>query len=148
MLSPADTPRASSAQIIADAIAELYAQQQVVSRETLVLATGLKMTVIDDHVSRMVDDGKLRRVRAGVFVPVAPMPEPRPVSVTGTSDGMTIVELGDQVLKLWPREVRQLATFLAGHAVQFASIQAGHEIGVLSSEVMTRLKKLETRTPP
>ena len=130
-------------QVIADAIADLYAQQQVVTRETLVHATGLKLSVIDDHVGRMVDDGKLHRVRAGVFVPVVPEPEPRAITVTDSPDGRTIVEIGDMLVKLWPREARALGRRLLGDAIQFSNLQAGHEMGVFNSEILTRLRQLE-----
>lgn len=133
----------STSQIIWDAITDLYAQHQVVSRETVCQVTGLKMTVVDDHVSRMIDDGKVHRVRAGVFVPVVVAPEPRPISVTDMPDGMTIVEMGDEVWKLWPKEVRVLATRLAGNAIQLSNIQAAHEAGETAAELRQRLKLLD-----
>lgn len=137
-------PKPPSAQIIADAIADLYAQQQVITRETLVHVTGLKMTVIDDHVSRMVEDGRLHRVRAGVFVPLTPEPEPRAISVTDSPDGRTIVEIGDWVVKLWPKEARALGRRLLGEAIQFSNLQAGYEMGAFNSDLLVRIKQFET----
>lgn len=130
-------------QVICDAIQDLVQQHQVVTRQTLCDVTGLKLTLIDDHVSRMHDDGELRRLRPGVFAPIAPMPEPRAVSVTDHPDGTTLVEVGDFILRLWPHERRALGTRLAGDALQLSNMQAGHDVNFLVNEVWRELKKLK-----
>lgn len=129
----------TTGQIIWDTIEGLHQQGQVATRELLVDLTGYKMTIIDDHVSRMIENGRLRRLRAGVFAPVAAMPEPRPVSVTDLADGTSIIEIGDTVLHLWPRERRSLASRLVGDAVQYSNIQAGVESGTLATELAAEL---------
>lgn len=129
----------NTGQIILDTIEGLHQQGQVATRELLVDLTGYKMTIIDDHVSRMIENGRLRRLRAGVFSPVAAMPEPRPVSVTDLADGTSIIEIGDVVLHLWPRERRSLASRLVGDAVQYSNIQAGVEAGTLATELSVEL---------
>ena len=87
---PRETPTQAktSAQIIWDAIMDLHNQQQPITRASLMEVTGLKMSIIDDHVARMVDDGRLRRVIAGVFSPVVLHNPPRPMSKT---NGFVIV---------------------------------------------------------
>ena len=94
----------TTGQIIWDAITDLHNQEQIVTREVLADITGLRMTVIDDHVGRMVDDSRLRRVRAGVFVPVAQLPPARPVMASIQTDGFVTLEIGDTVLILQPRD--------------------------------------------
>lgn len=147
--NPADAqkparPTHPTRQRILDTIEELVQQNQVVTRETLMELTGLSYHVIDDHVSRMVsDDGTLRRVRAGVYVPCEPPPEPRAVSVTDLPDGTSIIEIGELVARVYPRERRALATRLAGDAMQLSNIQAGENVNMLLNEVMRDLKKIK-----
>ena len=129
----------TSGQIIWDTIQGLHQQGQVITRELLTELTGLKMSIVDDHVSRMIENGRLRRLRAGVFVPVAAMPEPRAVSTTDMPDGTVLLEIGDFVLHLWPREYRALAKRLVGDAVQYSNIQAGVDAGTLATELAVDL---------
>ncbi|BDE74084.1 DUF977 family protein [Delftia lacustris] len=143
---PEPTPEETrtTRQIICDTIQELVQQNQVVTRETLMTLTGKAYHVIDDHISRMIHvEGTLRRVRAGVFVPQEPLPEPRAVSVTDLPDGTSIIEIGDLVLRLYPRERRSLATRLAGDAIQLSNIQAAENENMLVNEVIRDLKKLK-----
>ncbi|MDR0215925.1 MAG: hypothetical protein LBJ15_18280 [Comamonas sp.] len=129
----------TSGQIIRDAIQDLHQQGQVATRELLCDLTGLKMTIVDDHISRMIENGELRRLRAGVFSPIAPMPEPRAVSMTRLADGTSLIEIGEIVAHLWPRERRELATLLVGDAVQYSNIQSGVEAGTLATELASEL---------
>ena len=133
----------STGQVIWDAITDLHNQEQIVTREVLADITGLRMTVIDDHVSRMVDDSRLRRVRAGVFVPVALLPPARPVMASIQTDGFVTLEIGDTVLILQPREARMVGALMAGQFAQFSNIQSGHEAGVIALELAGRVKRLE-----
>ncbi|GKS91209.1 hypothetical protein [Acidovorax sp. SUPP2539] len=133
------TAEKTTAQIIWDAIEGLHQQGQVATRELLCELTGLKMTIVDDHVGRMIESGRLRRLRAGVFAPIAAMPEPRAVSTTDMPDGTVLLEIGDVVLHLWPREYRALAKRLVGDAVQYSNIQAGVEAGTLATELAADL---------
>lgn len=143
---PEPTPEETrtTRQIISDAIQELHQQGQVVTREVLRDLTGLRLTIIDDHVSRMINvEGTVRRVRAGVFLPVTLMPEPRAVSVTDLPDGTSIIEIGEIVARVYPIERRALANRLAGDAVQLSNIQAGHDYNVLLNEVVRDLRNLK-----
>ena len=138
-----DAKPKTTGQTIYDAIVDLHNQEQVVTREVLRDTTGMRMSLIDDHIATMVADEKIRRVKAGVFVPVDTPPPARPISTTDMPDGMTILEIGDDVLRLTPREVRVIAARLGGQAAQFSSIQTGHEVGVLVMEMQTKMRKLE-----
>lgn len=133
----------STAQRIWDAITDLYDQEQVVTRETLAEVTGLKMTIIDDHVGRMVDNEQLRRVRAGVFVPIPRYEPPRPVYGSMTTDGFFVLEVGDKSVVMQPREARQAGALLLGQFAQFSNIQSGHEAGVMATELYAELKKVK-----
>lgn len=133
----------TTAQRIWDAVIDLFNQEQVVSRETLAEVTGLRMTTIDDHIGRMVSNEQLRRVRAGVFVPIPRYDPPRPVYGSMTTDGFFVLEIGDQVVVMQPREARQAGALLAGQFTQFSNIQSGHDANFLANTVWEELKKLK-----
>lgn len=138
-------PHGDTGQIIWDTIQDLRTNGQAISRQRLMELTGLNYTKVDDHVSRWIEDGRMRRVIDGVYEVVDPMPEPRAVSTTDLPDGMTLIEVGDQELRLWPREVRALGLRLVGNAMQFAQLQTQHDMGALLAEATVRNRALADR---
>lgn len=130
-------------QIIWGALVDLRAQGQIATRQVLAEVTSLKLTTVDDHLNRMVEDGQLRRPVAGVVEIIDQMPAPRPMSITDLPDGMTIVELGDYEIRMWPQERRALAKRLAGDVVQYSNIEYGRETSVAMAEMLSAVRKLE-----
>ena len=145
-MQPFDTANTNStAQIIWDTIIDLRAAGQAISRTRLMELTGLVYTKVDDHVSRWIDEGRMRRVLDGVYEVVDPIPEPRAVSVTCLPDGMTLIEAGDQELRLWAREIRVLGQCLVGSAMQLGQLQTQHDVGALLVEATVRNRALSDR---
>ena len=132
-------------QQILDAINDLHGAEQLVTREALQEVTGLKLTIIDDRVATLVDEGAVIRKGRGVFVPAIQHPPARPISKTVMPDGMVKIEIGDMVLELTPKEDRALASLQAGTAVQFAAIETGQELSTLVAAMRTRVAKLEAQ---
>jgi len=132
-------------QHILDAVHDLHNQEQMVTREALHEVTGLKLTIIDDRVAALVDEGLVVRKSRGVFVPAVLHPPARPISKTLMPDGMVKIEIGDVVLDLTPREDRQLASIQVGTAVQFSAIETGHEMSVVVSAMRKRIGQLEAK---
>ncbi|WP_406622493.1 hypothetical protein [Acidovorax sp. SDU_ACID1] len=112
------TAAPTSTQRVYDAVCELHALEQVATREIVAELTGLKMSIIDDRMRALVNDGRLKRVLRGVFVPVEIHPPARCISKTVLSDGSVKLEIGDEVLTLTPREDRALALLQVGAAMQ------------------------------
>jgi hypothetical protein len=139
----AEPRRKSTTQMVLDAVDELHALEQVVTRETLVEHTGLKLAIVDDRIGALIEDGKVHRVRNGVFVPAAKHPPARAISKTVLPDGRIKIEVGDDVLTLTPREDRALAALQAGVAIQFAAVGLGHQATALASEINERVLRLE-----
>lgn len=133
-----------STEVVMEAIEDLHAQEQVVTRETLAEVTGLKLTVIDDRLSYLVDSGQIHRVQRGVFVP-APQHKPaRLISKTMLPDGSVSIEIGDDyVVLLTPRENRRLAELMAGAGMQFATIELGHQTANVLAEQQLQIKQLK-----
>ena len=135
----------STSQSIWDAILGMRAAGQAISRQRLMEITGLTYTRVDDHVSRWIEDGRLRRVLDGVYELVDPMPEPRTVFISDLPDGMTLIEVGEESLRIWPREAQVLGTRLAGNAMQYAQLQTQHDMGALLAEATVRNRALADR---
>ena len=154
MTETAAKPTRSTAEIVFEAIQDLFAREQIVTRETLAELTGLKLTTIDDRLGYLLDNGKIRRVQRGVFVPLEQHKPARPISRTLCPDGTTVLEVGDTVMILSPRESRMLGEVMAGSSQQYAAIEIGHESArmnaVLSaqvSDVRRELRQLQDCPP-
>lgn len=133
----------SNADVVFEAIQDLHAQEQIVTRETLASITGFKLTVIDDRVGNLIDNGKVIRVQRGVFVPAEQHPSARIITKTILPDGTVKIEIGDDhVLTLSPREDRTLAMLMAGAGQQFSAIEIGHQTAFLNGELMLQVKQL------
>lgn len=139
MTDTTTNPKRSTAEIVLESIQDLHAREQIVTREILAELTGLKLTTIDDRLGHLVDTGKIRRVQRGVFVPLEQHRPARPISRTLCPDGTTVLEIGDAVMILTPRESRMLGEVMTGAAQQFVAIEIGHEgarlNAVLSAQV-------------
>lgn len=137
------TTKRSSTQIILEAVQDLHAQEQVVTRETLNALTGLKLSIIDDRLGALVDDGLVVRVQRGVYVPAETHPPARVISKMLLPDGTVKIDIGDQVLTLTPKEDRMLAQLMAGVVMQTAAIEVGHQSAMMAGELNGRLNRLE-----
>lgn len=138
------TPAAiTSTQRVLDAVAELHSLEQVATRETVHDLTGLKLTVVDDRLGVLVDDGKLKRVLRGVYVPVETFPPARDISKTILTDGRVKYEIGDDVLTLTPKEDRVLSSLTAGAASQAIAIESARQTSMLVTELAAQLEKIK-----
>lgn len=131
--------------VVLEAVQDLHAQEQVVTRETLAELTGLKLTTIDDRLGVLVDEGDIVRVQRGVFVPAVRHAPARPMSKTVMPDGTVKIEIGDEVLTLTPREDRALANLMAGAAAQAAAVETGRNTALLAAEMAEEIKRLRRR---
>ena len=154
MTDTTTNPKRSTAETIFEAIQDLHASEQLVTRETLAEVTGLKLTTIDDRLGYLLDNGKIRRVQRGVFVPMEQHKPARSISRTLCPDGTTVLEIGDAVMILTPRESRMLGEVMTGAAQQFVAIEIGHEGARLNamlsaqvSEVRRELRQLQDCPP-
>ena len=138
--------RRATGKMILDAITDLHNSEQIVTREVLVQVTGFKMPIVDWHVNQLVDDEKIRRVKAGVFVPIGNL---RPARLITRSivpdDGTTVLEIGETVVVLTPREARMMGEMFGGVGMQYASIQLSHEVGVANAHNDVLLREANRR---
>ncbi len=134
--------RKSTTALVLEAVQDLHALEQIVTRETLTELTGLKLSVVDDRLGTLADDGAVLRVQRGVYVPAPQHPPARPMSKTVMPDGMVKIEIGDEVLTLTPREDRALANLMAGAAAQAVAIETGRNTALLAAELGEEVKRL------
>jgi hypothetical protein len=108
----------STLQTVLDAIKELTLSNKVASRQNIISLSGLSPSIVKDRVDELIEYGKVRRVERGVYQAVTVFPPSRAVSRTVLPDGISIIEVGDVVLKLTPQEELRLSGMYAGGVVQ------------------------------
>lgn len=136
----------STTEVIFEAVQDLHAAEQVVTRETIAQVTGLKLTIVDDRIGHLVDCGRVHRVQRGVFVP-APEDHNRPARIitkTLLPGGTVKIEIGDEhVLTLTPREDRMLGALMAGAGQSYATIELGHQAAHTAADLALQIKKMK-----
>jgi hypothetical protein len=132
--------------IILDAVRDLHAREQIVTREILAEYTNLALSIIDDRLGYLVDNGFVSRVQRGVYIPRMPYKPARPISRTITpDDGMTVLEIGDTVLVLTPRESSILGELMNGSAQSGALVEMGHQFSKVSSDLSRRIDLVQRK---
>ncbi len=133
----------TSTQRVFDAVRDLRGQDQIATRETVAELTELKLSIVDDRLRTLVDDGKLKRLLRGVYELVEVFPPKRLISKTLMPNGYVKIEIGDQLLTLSPSEDRDLALLQVGSATQGAVIESSRQHLFLATELAARVEKLE-----
>lgn len=133
----------NSTDVIFDAVVDLHNNEQIVTRTTLAAILDVKIGIIDDRLSHLVDTGKIIRVERGVYVPVIQHPPSRLMSKTVLPDGTVKIDIGDDVLTLTPKEARSLGSLMAAEAMQFCSVEMGHQMTALHQEVIGQVRSIK-----
>lgn len=135
----------TSTQRVYEAVRELRSSEVTATRETVAELTGLKLSIVDDRLRALVDDGKLKRLLRGIYELVEVFPPPRPMSKTILSDGTVKIEIGDEVLTLTPTEDNFLAMLQAGVANRAILLESSRQHLFLVTEVMGKVEKIERK---
>lgn len=112
-MNDADAKPRTSRQQIYQAIVDLCAANRQASRKAISDCTDLPMSIVDDHVKNLKDDGLIRLVVPGIFEVVDQRMD-RAISGTIVPEGGYKLEIGDQVLDLTLREARNIALITGG----------------------------------
>ena len=105
-------------ELVYQCIVDLHGAGKIPTREVIVAETRLKFSVVDDHVKRLRDDGRITKVVNGVFHPVV-MHTEYPSTASVLQDGRVKIEYGDMVMTLTPRGAKDVGNLLAGFAYHF-----------------------------
>lgn len=109
---------------------------------TALLKPYLAKILIDDRLAYLVNEGVIHRVQRGVFVPAQTHRTARYVTRSLLPDGTTVLEVGDTVLVLTPREARMVGELMAGAAQQYSAIEVGHQSAQLNGRLAGELRDL------
>lgn len=137
------TPKITSTQRIYEAVRELRQLEQTATRESVADLTGLPLSIVDDRLRALVDDGKLKRLLRGIYELVEQFAPPRPMSCSILTDGQVNFEIGDAVILFSPQEARNAARALAGFAEDARVIESTRQHLFLATELAAKVKKLE-----
>ena len=120
----------STGERIWGALVELHGQGQYGSRERLAQITGFTLSVIDDHISRWHDAGRVFRVKDGIYEPVVVSRASRMV-YSGRVPGSDIVklEVGDKCMDFTQDEAREIGRQFAGYALEYNQITIKQDVG-------------------
>ena len=132
----------TSTRSVLDAVQELYALEQLVTREALSQILDLPPVVVDDRIGTLINAGMVVRIRRGVYAPKEQHAAARVISKTLLPDGTVKIDIGDEVLTLTPKEDRMLAAIQAGVVLQAASIEAGHNSAIIAADLSLQVKTL------
>jgi hypothetical protein len=140
---PMTEPKTSD--VVLEAIQDLHASEHLATREALTEITGMKLSIIDDRLTHLVNTGQVIRRQRGVFEPAMTHPAARAISKTILPDGLVKIEIGDEVLTLTPREDRYLSNLMAGARQQFASIEFDRMIESNLSSLAGKVRRMEEK---
>ena len=135
--------RPTNKEIILDCIIDLHNSEQTVTRELLLDVLDLKKNIIDDNVTSLVNEGRVYRVRRGVYAPSSTHPKARHIWKGTLSCGLVKLEIGDIVITLTPKEARILGKEMMGDGMQYANIELGHYVAQMNTLNDLKTKELE-----
>ena len=133
----------SSTQIVLEACRDLDDMNQPVTREALVIATGLSLYIVDERLRILTSEGQLQRLKRGEYKPAPVFHEPRAISKTILPNGIVKYEIGDQIFELSPHEDRVLADLNGGSLVKLVGIEGNRQAGEVHSMLLNRMDVLE-----
>jgi hypothetical protein len=87
---------------IYQAVVDLHNRNLKASRQLIADLTGLKLSIVDDHLGTLKTLGRIRTLYAGVFEPVIEFTLDRAISVTRLPGSLVKLELGDEIVTLNP----------------------------------------------
>ena len=118
----------STKQQVLDAITILCQENKLATRENIAQVTNLKLSIIDDRIKVLIDDGLIVRIQRGAFVLVNQFKTPRVISKTVLQDGITVLDIGDTVIHLTPIEARVLGQLLVGDAFLYTLLGISNQL--------------------
>jgi len=132
-------------ELVFQTILDLHNAGRIATRPVVVSMTGQSYSVVDDHVKRMLEDGRLRRVAPGVFEPVEEMPPAQAISLTVLPSGMAKLEVGDACLELNPADRRCIGNLFRGSSEELTSLQGARELADAVAELKRQLAVAQRR---
>lgn len=136
------TEDASTTEQIYQAVAELCELDRVATRDTVAKLTGLTLSIVDDRLRALANEGRLTRLVRGVYALAQHHPPARPMFFGVLTDGTVKLEIGDDVLTLTPQEARRMARAMGGFAEDARVLEATRQQVAALSELTGRVREL------
>ena len=129
-----------------DALVELHRQGQYGCRERLAQITGFHLAVIDDHVSRWHEVGRVFRVKNGIYEPIVVSRASRMV-YSGRVPGSDIVklEVGDKCMDFTQDEAREIGRQFAGYALEYNQVTIKEDLGAAMANMMAQNQRAQAQ---
>ena len=129
-----------------DALVELHSQGQYGSRERLAQITGFTLSVIDDHITRWHDSGRVFRIKDGIYEPIVVTRSSRMI-YSGRVPGSDIVklEVGDKCMDLNQDEAREIGRQFAGYALEYNQVTIKEDVGAAIANMMAQNQRAEAK---
>lgn len=136
----------STRQRVLQCIVDLHNARRPVSRNLVAQHLNERLSVVDDAVKRLKEDGLVRTVVPGIVEPVEQFPPDRPISKTVLPNGWTKLEFGDECHQFTPHESAVIGSLFHGDyrmvATWHEERRAGAEIVQLQATVRALQKEL------
>lgn len=134
----------STAQQVFDAVRDLREADQIATRDTVADLTGLKMSIVDDRLRYLVDEGRLRRLIRGVYELTEVFPAPRICWAGIMQSGRVKLEIGNDVtLDLTPSEARAISRILGGYAEDARVLESTRAHLFMATELAGKVEALQ-----
>ena len=129
-----------------DALVELHSQGQYGSRERLAQITGFTLSIIDDHITRWHDSGRVFRIKDGIYEPIVVTRSSRMI-YSGRVPGSDIVklEVGDKCMDLNQDEAREIGRQFAGYALEYNQVTIKEDVGAAIANMMAQNQRAEAK---
>jgi hypothetical protein len=101
-------------------VIDLFHARRPANRVLIAQYLNEKLSVVDDAVKRLKEDGLLRTVVPGYVEPVEQFPPDEAISTTVLPNGRWKIEKGDQCMECTPHEAQVLGKMLQGPAMEMA----------------------------
>ena len=134
--------RVTYKQMVLDAIIDLSNQEQVATRTILAETIDLTLSIIDEKLQSLANDGLIYRVQKGVYAPVIKHNVARIISKTVLPCGLVKVDIGDDVWTLTPKEARLIGNYFMSDAMQYSNIESGHHAAMATGRIERELKDM------
>lgn len=101
------------------AIVDLHGNGKEAHRQTIAESMGTTLDRVDFHIKTLVEDGRIKRTKAGVVEPIRRHRDDDALSVTAEKDGEYFLEKGDVKMELTPSEWRKIGGMAFGSTLAF-----------------------------
>lgn len=135
-------PMDSNRQRVYQCILDLHNARRPVSRVLLHQRLNMKLSVVDEAVKRLKEDGLVRTIVSGILEPVEQFPPDRAISTTVLPDGRYKVEAEDEMMTLTPHEAGVLGKMLQGAAMENSYWYEERQMGALVVQLQAEVRAL------